>query len=443
MTCRAAAVRRGPEWLALVFLACAIGGGCAAFSNPVADAVPVRKLPPEVLGQRKDELREIPFTCLRQKPPDIYRLDVGDILGVWIEGVLGEKGQPPPVQISQDPTRPPALGYPIPVREDGTLLLPLVEPVQVKGLSLAEATQEIIKAYTVTKKILQPGRERVTVTLARPREYRVLVVREDSGGLVVGPQGGLGQTKRGTGFTLDLPAYDNDVLTALARTGGLPGLDAQNEVIIERGYFSDTKDGQGLAHQMVPGGGCGGAGLGMCGGEVTRIPLRLRPGEQPPFRPEDIVLNNGDIVFIPARDSEFYYTGGLLPPQQVPLPRDYDLGVVEAIARINGPLVNGGFNINNLSGNIQATGYGSPSPSLVTVLRRTANGGQIPIRVSLNRALRDPRENLLVQAGDVLILQETLDEALSRYWTSVYRSVTVATLIRRRDLNKTDTLTFP
>jgi protein involved in polysaccharide export with SLBB domain len=434
-----------------------LAGGCASFSNPVADGVPVRRLPPEVLGQPKNAKQEIPFTCLRQKPPDTYRLEPGDILGIWIETILGEKGQPPPVQIPADTSRPPALGYPVPVREDGTLLLPLIDPLKVKGMSLDEVTQEIIKAYTVTKKILVAGRERISVTLLRPREYHVLVVREDSGNL--GVTGGLvgasavGLTKRGTGYSLDLPAYENDVLNALARTGGLPGLDAKDQVIIERGYFTDAgasaglpagerpaRSGQGLAQQINQG-TC--SAEGMCGAEVVQIPLRLRPGEQPPFRPEDVILRTGDILFIPARESEFYYTGGLLPPQQVILPRDYDIDIVEAIARVGGTFLNGGVGQNNLSGNIQATGFGSPSPSLVTILRKTANGGQIPIRVSLNRALRDPRERVLIQPGDVLILQETLDEAFTRYFVGVFKINTIGTLIRQRDLIKTATLTVP
>ena len=40
----------------------------------------------------------------------------------------------------------------------------------------AFADPEIIKAYTVTNKILQPGRERIIVTLAQPRRYHILVV---------------------------------------------------------------------------------------------------------------------------------------------------------------------------------------------------------------------------------------------------------------------------
>ncbi len=132
------------------------------------------------------------------------------------------------------------------------------------------------------------------------------------------------------------------------------------------------------------------------------------------------MLQSGDIVFIEARDTELFYTGGLLPPRQFVVPRDYDLDVVQAVALAQGPLVNGGQNQNNLTGQIIQPGIGFPSPSLVTVLRQTADGGQIPIRVSLNKALRDPRDRVLIQPGDIVILQETVGEALrAEYFTQV------------------------
>jgi len=204
--------------------------------------------------------------------------------------------------------------------------------------------------------------------------------------------GGLiGNARRGTGAAVDLPAYENDVLNALNRTGGLPGVDALNEVIVQR----EVK-GQGT--------------------KVTRIPMRLREGEPVPFSPRDVILEDGDIVFVEARDTEVFYTGGVLQARQYVLPRDYDLRVVEAIALGGGPLINGLFAQSNLTGNISATGIGSPNPSRVSVLRRTKYNGQIPIIVDLNLALNDPRENIILQAGDVLILQETPGEAITR-WT--------------------------
>ena len=257
-------------------------------------------------------------------------------------------------------------------------------------MTLIEAEEAIRKAYTVDKKILNAGEERILVSLMKPRTYRVQVDRQDSSALTVA--GGLiGNARRGTGAAVDLPAYENDVLNALNRTGGLPGLDALNEVIVQR----DVK-GQGT--------------------KVTRIPMRLREGEPVPFSARDVILEDGDIVFVEARDTEVFYTGGVLQARQYVLPRDYDLRVVEAIALGGGPLINGLFAQSNLTGNISATGIGSPNPSRVSVLRRTKYNGQIPIIVDLNLALNDPRENIILQAGDVLILQETPGEAITR-WT--------------------------
>jgi protein involved in polysaccharide export with SLBB domain len=385
---------------------CAGLGGCAAMTNPVADGIPAERVPPQYLGRPREEEKTISLTLLRQKPPDAYRLDAGDILGVYIDNILGDRNQPPPVRVSEQGTNlQPAFGYPIPISENGSLPLPLIPPVPLKGLTLPEAQQAIVNAYETVrtgrwyqrpKAIIDPGNARVIVTLYKQRQVHVQVVRQDSGGLTIGAQGVIGSTKRGTGATVDLPAYENDVLNALNRTGGLPGLDAVNEVVIQRG-----------------------TGQADSAGQVVRIPLRMRAGEPPPFRPEDVVLQTGDIVFIEARDTELFYTGGLLPPHQFVLPRDYDLRVVDAIALAQGPLVNGAFNLNNLTGATQATGLGSPSPSLVSVVRRTRDYGQLVIRVDLNRALRDSRENILIQAGDVLVLQETPTEATTRYITTV------------------------
>src|SRR5439155_14489177 len=155
--------------------------------------------------------------------------------------------------------------------------------------------------------------------------------------------GTAGTLKRGAGFAVDLPAYENDVLHALAQTGGLPGLDAANEVVIQRGYFQDALDREALIDELqAQPHGChfegGAAGRG---GHTVRIPLRLRPGDVPSIRPEDIVLRTGDIVFIEAREAEFFYTGGLLPPGQFIVPRDYDLDVVQAVSVVGGPMLSG------------------------------------------------------------------------------------------------------
>src|SRR5262249_47332445 len=123
---------------------------------------------------------------------------------------------------------------------------------------------------------------------------------------------------------IDLPAYQNDVLHALARTGGLPGLDAYDEVIVYHNCFRDPEDRALVRDQLTPARPNTGppAGLGSC---CTRIPLRVPVGSGPCLRPEDIVLGTGDVVYLAARDPEVFFTGGLMPPGIHVLPRDRDL----------------------------------------------------------------------------------------------------------------------
>ena len=88
----------------------------------------------------------------------MYMLGPRDILGIFIEGVLGRVEESPPVHFPDQPNLPPAIGYPIPIREDGTLSLPLIPPINCTGLSLAQTEYEIRKAYTVNRAILQADR---------------------------------------------------------------------------------------------------------------------------------------------------------------------------------------------------------------------------------------------------------------------------------------------
>jgi protein involved in polysaccharide export with SLBB domain len=427
-------VGRGGRWhrrapLALLFALSLLGGassGCAALTNPLAEAVPVRRLPPELLAPSKDEEQTIPLPLLGQPRPLTYRLAAGDVLGVYIEGVLGERAQPPLlhvpplVEIRDQHRLPPAVGYPVPVRPDGTIVLPLLETLSVQGMSLEEL-EEALRKLIVAKEILQPGKVRITLTLLNPRDYEVVVLRQESNNTVLGPAGEVVGSKRSTGHVVYLRAYQNDVLHALAETGGLPGLDAYDEVVIERGCFQDEQGraavlraieslppGHGPARPLLP------------AKQIIRIPLRWPPGTDVPFHPEDVVLQTGDVVFLEARDKEVFYTGGLLPAGEHVLPRDRDLDVLAAVSQVRGPILNGAFATNSLAGNLIAPGIGGPSASQLVVVRRTPGGGEVPIRIDLNRALYDARERINVRAGDLLVLQETPGEALARYFSQTF-----------------------
>jgi protein involved in polysaccharide export with SLBB domain len=421
---------RGPTthglWLVACSLLSAALGGCAALTNPVADGVPVRLLAPELLARSKNDEHTIALNLLRQPPSPTYRLAPGDVLGMFIEGVLGDPNQPvplhttPPVQIQNQRRLPPAVGFPVPVEDNGTIVLPQVGPVRVQGLSLSEAREAVRRLY-LDKEILKPNKDRVLVTLLQPRQYHVLVLRQEAATFAASPEGVISASKRGTGFLVDLPAYENDVLHALAQTGGLPGLDACNAIVIHRDCFKNPADRAVLVQQietLAP--GCRPVPATGWDSQTVRIPLRLPHGEKLPIPWEDVILRTGDVVFLESREREVFYTGGLLPPGEYILPRDRDLDVLEAVSRVKGPLFNGAFAVSNLSGALISPGIGNPSPSLLVVVRRTPHGGTVPIVVDLRQAMCDPRERILVQAGDVLLLQEKPGEALARYFTQTF-----------------------
>jgi hypothetical protein len=276
----------------------------------------------------------------------------------------------------------------------------------------------------------------------QPRQVRVLVFRQEVGGFAAGGLGDIATSnvKQGTGHIIDLRAYENDLLTALSYTGGLPGLDAYDGIFIFRGGMSNAELNERLSNSKPDEEPRSWSELNI---EIVHIPTRWPAWEPVPFQPEDVVLHDGDVVFIEARSRDFFYTGGLLPRGEFQLPRDYDLDVVEAVAQVRGTLLNGAFGGNNLNGLLIQPGIGNPNPSALTVVRRTPNGGQIPISVDLNRALRDPRERIVVQAGDVLILQETAGEAIARYVTNVFSFGYNANVIQRGSATGTTTLVVP
>lgn len=398
---------------AVMLIAVTAGSGCQSFITGIMGipAIPVNRVPPEILYQNeKNDLIDISLTRLRQDPPDVYLLGPGDILGVSIDNVLGSPDELPPVHFPEEGDDPPAVGFPVPVRDDGTINLPFVPDLFVEGTSLEEATRIIEREYFVNSGILKKQdavQSRVVVTLIRKRQYRVLVVREEAGGLQE-------VSKRGRGDNIDLDAYENDVLHALNETGGLPGLDAKNEIVIYRGQYDSGKHRDEILAQIA-------AGKDPCfcsppdpeDPNVTRIPMRYHPSNPPNFDQNDIILKDGDIIYIESRDRELYYTGGALQGGEYPLPRDYDLRLLGAIAKAGGFVGSAGAGIASLGsggGNPRASSGCAPSQAIV--LRKLCNGQTIPIRVDLNKALTDERHNLLIQPEDTIIVQYTLVEEI-------------------------------
>jgi protein involved in polysaccharide export with SLBB domain len=409
---RAAALCR-PQRVLTTLLGVAWAGGsvgCMHVSH-THHAVPANRLDPALISCPREALAPLPYAALGQPRVVDHLIGPGDTLAIFVYGVFPATEEMTPVQIRTQAVNQlyypphgaeigPTTGLPVRVAADGTVDLPLVGPIQLGGLTINQAVERIRGVYTDSN-VIQLGRERITVGLLTPRVKRVVVLREDSPApnvLITLPNLNK-EIHRGSGQVIDLPVYENDVLHALAASGGLPGTDAQREIWVIRNNPSlDYRfiNAQQLNLMIQP------SMAGSYAPEVIRLPLVGCPDAPVPFRTEDVILEDGDVVFVPRRN-EYFIAGGLLPGGRVPLPRDEDIDVLEAIAMANGsvggPLgLSGAALIGGRVGNLR-------EPTRVLILRKLPDGRQIPIRVDLDRAMSDEKERIIIQNEDVVMLQ--------------------------------------
>ncbi|MBQ2555102.1 MAG: polysaccharide biosynthesis/export family protein [Thermoguttaceae bacterium] len=405
-------------------LVCAVACGCVSIPN--SETVSPKYFRNKSQGGVRGEMEQINFVKLRMDKPAEELLGPNDVLGIYIAGITGNPEEAPPIHNIGSETERPASGYPYMVRSDGTLSLPMLsEPIYVEGMTLIQAEEAIRSAYTLKREIVRTDAN-ISVSMIKPRTYHVTVIREDvssddqrySGGNVSGRGASyMGGMARGTAKALELPAYRNDVLEALSLTGGLPGLNAKNEVVILRKAYSDEFSNKDYMNGEE-------AGYAMSevarryneSGEINnlnsdlgvlRIPLRVAPGEQPPqLTSEDVTLYDGDVVYIQSRDAEVFYTGGLIKGGVYPVPRDYDLDVMGAIATAGGTVgASAGATQANTSGKV-----GSILPASRIIVLREVNGKQYAIQIRQREMLRDPSQRILIEPNDVILVEYTTAE---------------------------------
>ena len=323
-----------------------------------------------------------------------YLLESGDTIGVFVEGVTGESNSMPPVHhppVGSD--LPPAMGFPTLVLHDGTIRLPVIDRIDVRGLSVPQVESLIRKKYLEGQNPIITAQSRVIVSLMRKRTVNVLVVRGDQSqsmmdarfrGRNTSSPVSARSDRSGRIYNLQLPAGDNDLLNAMIQSGGIPGVNSQDQLKVLRNQTRKKHQSDFVRSRV--------------GSDQSRFsqtfPLRSHQGfdSRPPFPRSQTRLNSGDIVSIEAKPTEAFYTGGLLGGGEFLIPRDRAISITEAISMVGGIPQSRGVGVVPLE-----------LPQSLTLLRRNGNT-QVSRRFNLVNGFSQQASRTRVMPGDYLIL---------------------------------------
>ncbi len=360
--------------------------GIRASSLPDEYRVPAKTLSPE-----------LNYAMLTRRVPPHYLLGPGDFVRVEIADLTPVQRLPPPdPAVEMRAVNAFSHVAETQLTPQGDVLLPLVGAVRIKQLSLTDAQSKIASAYA-DGFIKNP---KVAVTLAREGATRVMVI------------GGVARPN-----LYELPKYKDDIAHALTVAGGIV---EEGVVQIERHRRVALDAPTGNLPPLPPGAGESEVHQ-QWRYDVLRIPLRCPPM----IAPEEAQLQDGDVVIVRSCPEEVFFVVGKLSPTSFVrftvgredrdlgngfvLPPDRDVDVVTAVAM---------------------AGYIDPidSPTTVTVHRTRPDGSPLLIHVDLIAARYDRRENIMVQAGDIIYLnpdsawwfRRTFDRVIPVLITSPY-----------------------
>lgn len=278
---------------------------------------------------------------------------------------------------------------------------------------------------------------RVTLTTTQAPPFAPAMVRVDRDGTVMLPV--IGAVQVGGRELEDVEdairdAYVPAVFGEAVVHAELLAAEATNVVVVGAvtlpGFVKLRRTERNLLHAIVGAGGLSQA----AGGKATLRRVR-NPGETITLDLTDPIqvnqamalapLENGDIISVQAASLNTVYIGGLVNrPAPIVLPPGVQLTALQAVAGASGLRTD-------------------VTPSEATLIRRMPDGTDVHVKLDIDRMSRGEEPNILLAAGDILWVPETLETKVQdfinrnifmRAGVSVTYSVTGVEFMNRREL---------
>lgn len=334
--------------LVLLLLGVWMASGCAS------GAVLAKNMPPQWQAVSVSNAQTVDLTKLASPTMPQDQIVQGDVLKIDISSGFGRQ------ENSSQTSR---------VDDHGQIVLPYVGPVTVAGLKLVEAEQAVRQATIDRELFRDPS---ITVTMSSPKVNRVTVLG------AVNKQG-----------LVELRPGSSDLLQAITVAGGL-AKEAGTEVeILHPGFqpgaapnrspavASDLEEGIRTASGELP--------VKPVGAQSIKVNLASlgKDGSGIP------TVTDGTVVWVEKQD---------------PLPLKVD-GLVSKPAHYDYPV---GKNLQVLDAISMAGGTSSLIADKIFVIRQVAGQPEPAlIQVSYRKAKRDGHENILLQPGDIVSVEQT------------------------------------
>jgi polysaccharide export outer membrane protein len=342
----------GSFWIATWLLT-----GCASQDVYQASQLPAQWQAPHIENAQTLDLSKLSTGAYNNE-----QIDTGDILEVQIVVGLNAKDNPPVLHPR--------------VNEAGSISLPNVGDVYVRGLDL-ETAESAIASACIQRQIYRSPL--VTVSMRKQRTNRIMVV------------GGVKQQN-----TYNLPRGNSNLLSAIVAAGGLSE-DAGTEVEVRiPAGANDGLSPDPIARDMNRAGLINQAGHTHSPASTRSAPSSFRVDLISATKGGQATapLPDGAIVYVQRRDPEAVQVIGLVhKPGEIKYPIGSDLRLLGAISQAGG-VSNRGANKVYIIRNLP----GQPAPIL--------------IEASIRAAKQNGSDNLRLAPGDVVSVEQTPMTAL-------------------------------